>query len=77
MTTTTDRRLWSIRGIMQIIDEVSQAIEERESENQQELRICDERDRDDLMAYGEDLFGAKVSLDDAWKQLSKWRESYE
>ena len=77
MTTTTDRRLWSIRGIMQIIEDVTEAIEDRECENTRELNMCDERDRDELMAYGEDLFGAKVSLDDAWKQLSKWRESYE
>ena len=60
--TSIDRRLWTIGGIMDDLDEIGKQLEKRISEAEEDT---DEYD---------DLFETKILVDDAWKTLSKWRE---
>ena len=60
--TSIDRHLWTIGGIMDDLDEIGKQLEKRISEAEEDT---DEYD---------DLFDAKIRIDDAWKTLSKWRE---
>ena len=60
--TSIDRHLWTIGGIMDDLDEIGRQLEKRISEAEEDT---DEYD---------DLFEAKIRIDDAWKTLKKWRE---